>query len=209
MNPAEYTPDSISRSMGLGEFADHGEALPSLRVLLCPSFAPEVCLTLRPKGDITRLRIDAAHTQIWHLPSSSTVTTYCEDILLPHPFDLIDERFRNMLAERRHMVAMIDGMQAHFSLKVAQSGVIAHEAISGPSADFVAFLVKAAFQEAKLVKCRNALAKVGSYAGLKLPIETVPDDEVTTRLMVLGPNEDRVEFLAAVVKVSRRDREED
>src|SRR5262245_1871261 len=58
VNPQDYTPDAICRSLGLGDFQTiwkRGLPMQELKVLLCPSFHPELCLVFWEENGQTQV----------------------------------------------------------------------------------------------------------------------------------------------------------
>ncbi|KYF77512.1 hypothetical protein BE20_56615 [Sorangium cellulosum] len=53
----QYTADAICNAMGLPAFIERGLPLPALRLLLMPSFDPEVCITLTGAAGDERLSV--------------------------------------------------------------------------------------------------------------------------------------------------------
>ena len=177
MNLEDYTPGTICRSLGLGEFQTiwkRGLPTQELKVLLCPSFHPELCLVFWEEDRQTQVRATCAQSQIWALPSLASVATATNTGSFSEPtLPQLEQTFREALVQPdRRGVVTLDGMSVHIVWRNFDSRLVV-EGVN-PSADdalgaFVSTAIKLAFNALSDSACRDGLANAGLYAGLKLP----------------------------------------
>lgn len=151
MQTKDYTPDAICRSLGLGDFDEgrpRGKAHRSLRLLLCPSFDPEVCITFEDVDGRLACQGAVARTQIWTLASPGLVTTdRTEHSLGQAGFEDVAGRFRNTLAQPGEAVVILDGMQVHACLREYGRVVTVTDnpAKNSPLSTFLADIIRDSF----------------------------------------------------------------
>lgn len=91
MRYEDYTADAICQAMGLTGFVERSWMLsdrPTIRVVLTPSFNPELCITLFKSPDSTLLTVFALIDQFWAQRSQVYMPRLREDIhLSPSVFD--------------------------------------------------------------------------------------------------------------------------
>src|SRR5689334_5590084 len=116
MRVEQYTPDAICQALGLGPFALEPMTNLAFRLLLTPSFSPELCVTLTTDGSKSAVDIRTFATQFWHAESpSSPPPTFVErietDIV---PAEQLAVRFLQIAPqigdEARALAVICDGM---------------------------------------------------------------------------------------------------
>lgn len=110
----QYTSDAICQSMGLPAFLERDLALPALRLLLKPSFDPEVCITLTGPTESARMSVIALNESFWRQPALCRLSAWREQIDVPASAlaDIL-ARFDAALASDREVageMVCIDGM---------------------------------------------------------------------------------------------------
>jgi hypothetical protein len=203
MHTDAYTAEAICRSMGIPSFEQDSlctSATDAVRLLLTPSFHPEVCITLAD-GHVS---VVSARFMIWHQFEPSPMLTDRDQ------GSISKASFANLLASMvpfKHPGAVpgivIDGMPTHL-LRFSRGSVALK--IGGNASgrgDFSAFVSRAiatAWECISNAYCRNALAEAAEYVGAKLPRISEPARKPTIETMVLGPEEDRAQLLEAIRK---------
>lgn len=210
MNTQDYTPNAICQSLGLGAFDEpwvRGKPQRQLRLLLCPSFGPELCMTFTEVENALTVAVASARTQIWTMPSLGLVTVDHSKSALPETsFQEIESAFRRSLAVAPQSVVMIDGMPIHAVCRNYGTGITISDnpGRAAPFGQFSAQMIQLAYSVTANVGCRNGLAGAGRYVGLDLPIEPEAELGPVTRVMVLGDREEQGEVLAALAAVAGR-----
>ncbi len=199
MNPAHYTPDAICHSMGLPAFIEPEWSPPTLRLLLKPSFDPEVCITLAGPADNAQLSVVALTEMLWRQPGLCVLAARRERADLPAPlFDQAIAGFDGALAADRlsdERMMCLDGMPVAACLL---TGVGLEQFACSPYrpevSEFVASLTLMAWENCRTAGVRNALAACGRYVGLDLPQEPVPPTPELACVAVIGTPDARAEF---------------
>jgi hypothetical protein len=210
MKTDAYTPDAICRSLGIGPFNEtwtRGRPLSQFRLLLCPSFDPEVFLSVEEVNGKLFASVNIARTHIWRLSQPGTVT--CDRAtteLVNLTFNDLEQEFRSALADNAQAVVVIDGMRMHAVLHM-YSRVIQIDDNPGTGSAlgrFVATLIDRVYTATENVRCRNGLARAGRYVGLKLAMEPEAELPEVTTMVVLGTAEEQEDMLSALASVSAR-----
>ena len=223
MKTEDYTADAICGSLGIGVFDEpftRGRPGQQFRMLLCPSFAPELSITLtevtatsgssrgRSAAEITTvLSVAASRTQIWTMAKPGLVTV---DHAISENASLtlkdLELKFRGALAAPSQSVVMLDGMPVYAVLRRYGNSILVREtpAKDSPFGKFVAEIVNVAFSASDNIGCQNALAHAGRYVGLDLPVEAVAEPKHSTQVSVIGVPDDQNELLAALAAVAGR-----
>lgn len=201
MRTGEYTAEAICKCMGLPSFEDDPScvgAVEALRLLLKPSFHPEVCLTF--VGG--KVFVVCARSMIWHqFEPSPMLTDRAEGVISAEVFTKLASSMAPISHTGGVPGIVIDGMPSellHF-----QQGRVALrvEGNAGGKDDysaFVALAIVAAWECISSPHCRNALAEVAKYVNKSLPREQGSPRKPTIETMVLGPKEDREQLLEAL-----------
>lgn len=168
-----YTPENICRAMGIASFVP--PAVPgavSARVLLTPSFSPEVCLTVTTAdGGAPRATIHALATPL-HAQQFPTFPASCGVEQVPIETESW-ERLRACLTDGHEVprdVACIDGM-SFASVVRTESGVSRrsghlgiHHSVEAVLVALVPQWLAASTEE----RCCRALTGVASHLGIKI-----------------------------------------
>jgi hypothetical protein len=170
----DYTDDMICTAMGFGPFVPVGK--PSvIRVLLKPSFHPEVCITLEP----TLLSVIALRSTLWREPVPRVMDGLSEATpLSTSQFDSITRAFHAASAANRNKLnyAMVDGMAASAVLKQEdQVTTFSDNPFRSPQAEFVAEILRLAYGLLSSIHLKNAVARCGGYIDLTLAAEPEPE----------------------------------
>jgi hypothetical protein len=207
MRIEQYTPDTIAQCMGLCSFFSDlslQEKDIALRVLLQPSFHPEVLISITSSNGQERLEVIAARTMIFRqFEPAPMLTDRCEE-----PVAAVLEKVSSELSaalvpefQRGEPGIAIDGMPTDILLVRANTPSIAIEhnvGRQGRLSTLVGTIISLAWDSTKSHFCKNALAEAGKYAGLDLPHCPEPPRKPTIETMVLGNPEDKHELMEAL-----------
>jgi hypothetical protein len=199
MDVSQYTPDAICRSMGLTAFVEPGWSPVTLRLLLKPSFDPEVCVTLTDSGEPARLSVVALSEMLGRQPAPCVLRAWREQVAMPSSaFGEAVAGFGAALAAERQTegrMVCLDGMPvAGCLLSGAGLEQFACSPYRPAVSAFLSSLVQVAWESCRRAGVRNALAACGRYVGLDLPRESVPPVPELFRVAVLGMPEARAEY---------------
>jgi hypothetical protein len=214
MRLEDYTPGAICRAMGLPGFREDAALRgsdPSLRLLLRPSFDPEVCVTLLTDATEDHVEVRTFPELFWHQPSPAyRPAVFTERVAVgrgvvadlahgwPEAAGLLD-------APGGDRWVVIDGMPVS---AWGRSGGVERELDLNVGAakefrHFVTGVIRQLHPVLPAGRCRNGLARAGRYVDLRLPLDTLPDVDTGTRLLVLGDDEGRQE-VADILQRERR-----
>lgn len=208
MHLDEYTPDCICRCLGLAGFgSDPLLAAPGgtvMRMLLLPSFHPEVCITIAGGSTGPVATVAAARSSVWHLAAPAAVPTDRDQA----PIDAaawsgLLAGFAALAGAAQEPVVVTDGMPVE-TLVVHPGqpphGLRGNVGAAAAYAVFVAGLLPVVWRSLSDPACRNALARAGTYVGLDLPVAPAPERKPTIETVVLGAVADKQELLDALRK---------
>jgi hypothetical protein len=187
--------------MGMPSFEEDPactRAVEAIRLLLKPSFHPEVCLTFAD-GNVS---VVTARSMIWRQFEPSPMLTDRDEGTIPSV--VFNDLIASMVPVAQAGVVtgiMIDGMPTellHF-----QTGAIAlrtggNAGRKGSFSGFIALAIATAWDCISSPYCRNSLAEAAEYIGKSLPRESEPERKPLIETMVLGPQEDRAQLLEAL-----------
>ncbi|MBI3097583.1 MAG: hypothetical protein HYY93_04960 [Planctomycetes bacterium] len=205
MNSEDYTADYICRAMGLASFVEDSwnrDGAERLRILLMPSFDPEVCITLFQLGEIARMSVVVPVEMIWHAPYPVVLTTLHDEIDLP-------------IAECKGMLAAFGRVQENINTTPRQfclDGMPVETArVEGGSErrfsrgnpgnpgpverEYLATLLRFAWDKCRSLRVKNALSRVARYVDVDLPRSQEPPAPPLTNLLVLGTEGEKQSFL--------------
>ncbi len=209
MHPANYTSENLCRALGLGPFvpalaADEREVL---RLLLAPSFQPELCLTLRRSATRARIDVVAARSQIWHqggLAPAPVATHAGGGDIDPAAFDALLPAWHAATRPRpSDKFVILDGVRAHAARRTPD-GTAELQAKLGEHAAFERFVdaaLAAAWHAVAEPRVRNAIADL---SGRDLPHAEVPPDKPAFMTAVLGAGDEAVALLEALARLHAR-----
>jgi len=194
----QYTADAICQSMGLDGFVETGWTVPTLRLLLKPSFHPEVCVTLHGAPEASRLSVVALTERLWGQPSLRRLPELQEETTVPTPaFDRACESFAATLGacRKRDRAVYLDGMGVECCfVRDGELQQFAEHAFRPGVSRFVSELVRLAWEPCREPRVRNALAECASYVGAEYPRDPEPVAPLVSGLLVLGTPEARADF---------------
>lgn len=203
MDPAQYTPDVICRAMGLPAFVERDLSPVAIRLLLMPSFDPEVCVTFTCLAGDARLSVVALAEMLWRQSAPRALPAWREQVAVPAP--LLAQavvNFVGALTEDRlpkGRMVCLDGMPIAASL-LSSAGLeqFACSPYRPAVSAFVSSLIRVAWESCIGAGVRNALAACSRYVGLDFPREPVPLAPELFRVAVLGTPEGRAEFFGSL-----------
>ena len=206
MDPKHYTADAICQAMGFPGFVDPALPSPSIRLLLKPSFDPEVCVTLSAGGDRPRLSVVAFTTMFWHHPGPVPYAPAArEEVVIPR--DVTTDLWGRFAAahdaahEMAGRMVCIDGMPVEcVAVENGEARRFAESPYRPAVAEFVSRSIWWAWTACRVPRVRNALAACARYVGKDYPREVVPEAPAPVRIMVLGTVENRAEVHETVPK---------
>ena len=202
MRLEEYTADAICRSMSLSGFVEQPwlrAENPTLRIVLTPSFHPELCITLAQRADSTLLSIVTLLEQFWAQKSMVHLPHEREEVELPAAaFVEISALFASahaMFDPQRRFVC-VDGMGSESCLvsRANTQQLEAHVSEQRATGKYVARTIELAWNSCRQHRIRNALAHAAWYLDVKYPLQDVPPSPPITRIAVLGTPEDRRDY---------------
>jgi len=199
---AQYTADAICRSMGLDAFEPAGS--PCVRVLLKPSFHPEVCVTVAGATEAGRARLSvvALSEMLWRQPFPRRLPELREEVGVPA--ELFTEAVAGFTAafadrERDGRRVCLDGMGVECCRLAAGVAERFAEHVSRPAvSEFVRQLVWWSWVACRVPGVRNALAGCARYLGAEYPRQSDPERPPAGGLLVLGTPEARAGYFEAL-----------
>ncbi|MDC8015455.1 hypothetical protein [Tahibacter soli] len=228
--PADYNAETICRALGLAGFADVPAPADTLRVVLRPSFHPEVFLALTPAGDRVDVEVvagqwmyrqvfDAPIGRLWCFPPrcadgrpvprhrirTTHVDTFRTAATLPADvFRELRAALRAGMSQPARPVVQIDGVSFDvFDVEAGERRL--HEATPGrpPAAEgAVSRLVERIWHAVDDPDCRNALADVAGYFSVRLERTVPPAVAPRMPILVLGDEAERTELARALTAAS-------
>ncbi len=185
MQSKDYTAENICKAMGLAGFSndptfeDHQSVI---RLLLMPSFHPELCLTLAANEREAILSIIALTDQFYRRPDPAwSLPIYSEKIEVSwSEFEKLFDTAR-ALAHNQQLAETargLDGMS--FSCLIRDGDKVwlfekIYVSKGQAPASFVGVVLLSAYEHVQKPECRNAIAQVGYYVSRGLPFEERPD----------------------------------
>lgn len=203
MRTEDYTADAICKAMSLPSFIEQPWALseyPTLRMLLTPSFHPELCITLSRNSKAVLLSVVALATQYWSHSSEVYLPHEHEDLTLPQtPFDEALALFTaaHRTIDPKHCYVCLDGMgsESCLVLRAGTRRFRAEVSMHAQYKQFVAWVIDLAWNACRQPRIRNSLGQAASYLGIEYPVKEVPPEPPLMRLAVLGTSQERSDFL--------------
>jgi hypothetical protein len=196
----QYTADAICKAMGLPAFIEPGLPQPALRLLLMPSFDPEVCITLTGPAGSARVSVMVLTASFWQQPAPHRLSAWKEQIEVSASAiaDSLADFAAALAADREVTGRMvcIDGMPVE-GCTITGTGVerIACHPYRPAVSRFVLKLLRLAWDSCSGARVRNGLAACARYVGASLPLEASLPDVGRSRVLILGSSEDRADLL--------------
>jgi hypothetical protein len=188
-----YTDDVICNAMGLGQFEPPGVSR-AIRLLLKPSFHPEVCVTLEP----TVFHVVALRSMLWREQIPTRLPEFAQAVAaLSAQFETSIESFHRAATEyaAESKRICLDGMSFSALLRTDNERTTFCGHPSGVEQKaFVAEFLQRAHAMASSVHLRNRIAQCGLYVDSAFTIEPEPESPDTTHMMILGATEDRADY---------------
>jgi len=201
MQTDAYTTEAICASLGLPSFEQDPactRATQALRLLLKPSFHPEICLTFAD-GNVS---VVSARAMIWHqFEPAPMLTDRSEGVVPPEVFTSLFAPMAAVAKSGAVRGIMIDGMPSELLLFRGGAVALRTGGNAGKQGDYSALVglaISTAWDCISNPLCRNSLSDAAEYLGKKLPREFEPARKPTIGTMVLGSEEDRAELLEAL-----------
>ncbi|MGI9425029.1 MAG: hypothetical protein ACR2PA_17675 [Hyphomicrobiaceae bacterium] len=175
MQLIDQTPDEICRALGLPSFETKwNRTAPDqeLRLLLLPTFHPELCLTFSERDATTSVTVTYAQSKMspFEQPSPSPVDQDTGRLRNTRLADL-ETSLRKALVEPDHLSLSRDGIIVYIFWRTFNARLIVDYA--NPEADsalgvFVGRVIAEAYQSIKSSACKGSLAEAGLYLGRNL-----------------------------------------
>ncbi|WKB56031.1 hypothetical protein [Eleftheria terrae] len=188
--------------MGIASFKNDPtctDAAEAIRLLLMPSFHPEICITF----GLGKVSVVCARTMIWrHFEPSPVLTDRGEGPIRQAEFGgLLDSMTPIATSPDAVPGIIIDGMPTELlhlragaiALKVGGNGGKA-----GNFSVFIAHAIALAWDSISNAYCRNALSDAAKYVGKCLPRVSEPQRKPVVETVVLGLEEDRAQLMEAL-----------
>jgi hypothetical protein len=209
MNLSDYNGSTICRVLGLPELCDPAwakDGISAMRVILKPSFHPEVVITLEKNETCVRISVIVAREMIWQQITPQPTRTFREEFESDKSTFLHHMRmFDTAVLDR--MGLAIDGMAIEGL--VFEDGkkrlLNAHIALNKPAREFARHIINCYWEGCKVPEIKNALAETARYVDLKIPRVPCPNEpsKQSVNLMILGTSDERDDFLKSVKKVGK------
>lgn len=206
MKYAEYTPDTVCNAMGLPAFRDEASLNgmgPSMRLLLEPSFHPEVCITMKRAESTSVVEVRALGSSLWQWNAPAPLpTAFTEQFAVgSDKMEAFAAAFLqvadSMQQEGIGKWTTLDGMPAAVVLRSSGhlrelEGNVSGHAVFG---QFVATVLEWVHGNLPGGVCRNAVVAAGAYVDLHLPVEPMPAQSAVVRVVMLGDEEGKREVV--------------
>ncbi len=201
MKTEAYTAEAICVSLGIPSFIGDPACLRAkcaLRLLLKPSFHPEICLTFADE----KVLVVCARGMVWRqLEPAPMLTDRAEGVVSAEARRSLIERAAAVANLERFPSMFVDGMPSEFLLFHDGSLTLRGEGNAGRVGDFsrmVELAIVSAWNCISNVHSRNALADASEYVGKKLARESAPARKPVMETMILGVEEDRAQLIEAL-----------
>jgi hypothetical protein len=201
MRLEDYTADALCRAMALPGFRDEqalSQGGEGLRLLLMPSFHPEVCITVVGGRD-SAVEVRALGQMFWNMGvPSHHPPLYVDSVKIPPATAAaLDSDIRSAAASaenRKDLYVTIDGMGTTGILRTSEGTTVEFEANVGTSKAFrerVGNFLRGIHVLLPSGRCRDAVADAGHYVDLELCIGDLPPDPNVSNILLLGSADDK------------------
>jgi hypothetical protein len=197
MKVIRYTSDEICQAVGLPEFVDREWSIGTLRVLLRPSFHPEVCITVSRPNEIS---VAAAGEMVRRQSVTGTVASYRESMVVSDAFiSGLEEKYKSAVKAHQNpegRVVRLDGMSIHCVYE-HEAGLLEFKdhPYREESKSFVRELLQIVWDATVQVGVKNRLADCARYVSLTLPKFEASPQPPLYRVAVIGGPDERAEVL--------------
>lgn len=199
----QYTADAICHSMGIGPFIDPAwnSKVLAIRLLLKPSFDPEVCITVVRSDGIDRLTVVALTEMLWRRDCPCQLPTEQETGTIDrNTFTKLCAAHHDAVSQAKgDRIVCVDGlgMNCAWATRSVTNQLESH--VVGESLrSFVLTMVDAARNVCCHAGARNALRRCSRYIGCEYPIEPEPAKPPLLRIGVLGCADDVGDLLRLI-----------
>jgi hypothetical protein len=201
----EYTPDAICQAMGLSAFVEPewvNRAELVMRVLLKPSFHPEICVTIGGAGDLSVVTFDKK--SFWHSSPGELLTTWREEkpITSQTCIDLtgIFRETQESLDKSKSYICC-DGMGIDACLISARDRTEFSGNVGGQRGihAFVRAVAETSWNSCSRAEVRNSLSAALYYVGGDQP-QSEGEGLPVVKIGVFGDDREREELLRAIQK---------
>ena len=188
-----YTDDAITQAMGIGPFVPSGISK-VIRLLLKPSFQPELCVTIEPNS----VYVVGLRSMLWSEPVPRRLDDISESAAIPpdHFVKLADAIPAICENRDRGKFAVLDGMSISILLLDRdRQWQFRDHPYERAEENFVSQLLSLAHAKITTPFLRNRIASCAEFVGTKLPLEDEPPLPELTRLLIVGDSEQRNDYL--------------
>ena len=208
MKTGAYTAEAICQCMGIVSF-EHDpvciRAMEAVRLLLKPSFHPEICITFAD-GIVS---VVSARGMIWQqYQPAPMLADRSEAVMAQAAFaSLLASMVPAPPAPDAVPGFIVDGMPTellHFKAGARASKVGGNGGRKGDFSAFIGHVLALAWELVPSPYCRNALADAAEYVGRHFPRVPEPPRKPVVETVVLGSEEDRAQLMAALQKQDGR-----
>jgi hypothetical protein len=211
VNQGDYTPDSICLAMGLLSFKPGApESGWVARVLLTPSFDPELCFTVQSQGERCSVEIRVPHAQVFSTRLAPQATWTARAMLDESTALWLYQRLEEPRPTPDGRRLIVDGMGFAAILRTSNRCQQIAGHVYDPACEWIADLLKALHGATSEPGCQRGIARAGWYVGLDLSLPEPPVEPRTLRIGMLGVPAEREELAAALAAThARRDKLKD
>lgn len=195
MHVDQYTADAITCSMGLRSFIDHAwnSSEFSLRLVLTPSFHPEMCLDIKSGNATGELSAACLSEMLWHQSSPRQLFTFHEKKTVDRSHVAHIQSLCSTINADAAQPICLDGMGLHAAWINNGEIIIFNSHVYGETlSKFVIAVLEIAWSIFATPGVRNGIANCGQYVGLNYPLE--PEPQKPTQLLVLGNPDDVADY---------------
>lgn len=187
----QYTADAICQSMGIGPFIDPSwcRDVRVIRLLLKPSFDPEVCLTITEAGGVVSLTTSVLAEMLWRQDYPCRLPTYNDhtELSLAQFTCLAHHHHQAMTDSAAQRSVCIDGIGMHCVWTTAHGyDQLQSHIVRKALRTFVAAMIDQAWLASTNLYLRNGLAECARYIGVEYPLDPIPPKPTQIRLAVFG-----------------------
>jgi hypothetical protein len=207
----DYTPETICRLLGLPGF-EHDPALQSvqgsMRLLLRPSFHPEVCITLTSCEPEATLEARSPRESIWQTQGFAFLPVWTETAqLLRVDFDEICRLMLAVPEAERSRGLWIDGMP--FSIVMysgSQSVRLRGQTSDEPYITLINKVFRVCHASIQNPRLRNNVAEAARYVGVSLERALIDaeSDKPLISLLILGAEEEKADYFAQLKQATAK-----
>ncbi len=203
----EYIADAICRAVNLPGFVEPAwseREHPTLRILLTPSFHPEVCITISRAGNSCSISVMVLGGRFWVVGPTAGLKSSREQISAStETYEGWLNLFKKACAQAavKGRVVCIDGMSMECCLVSRQDNQRFKTCVDPRDHAFLKAILEVAWANCKDPKVRNGLSDAAYYLDLKFPHQEIPPDLPTSQIAILGTPEARKEYFELLQKV--------